>query len=52
MLVKELIQHLRCFDENHHVVIKDENPYHNNKNIESIEFDGRNCIIKIEPEGE
>lgn len=50
MNIKELIQHLRCFDKEHHVVVKDENPYHDDRGIESVEFDGRNCTITIEPE--
>lgn len=49
MDVKELIQHLRCFDENHHVVIRDDNLRRNTeKSIESVKFDGRNCVIKTE----
>jgi len=49
MNVKELIQHLRCFDEDHHVVIQDENLYRNTeKNIAEVIFDGQNCVIKSE----
>ena len=49
MDIKELIQHLRCFDENHHVVIQDDNLYRNTeKGIAEVKFDGRNCVIKSE----
>ena len=50
MDVKELIQHLRCFDENHHVVIHDFD-YHDRKTkkeIAIVKFDGRNCVIDLQ----
>ena len=51
MNIKELIQHLHCFDEEHHVVIQDENLYRNTeKSIAKVKFDGRNCVIETERE--
>ena len=49
MSIKELIEHLRCFDQEHHVVVQDENLHRDTeKEIVEIKFDGRNCVIKTE----
>ena len=50
MLVKELIQHLRCFDEEHHVIVAvpDRDYPDIEKCIAEVKFDGRYCIIKTE----
>ena len=47
MNVKELIEHLRCFGEKHRVIVQDRD-IENAKDITSVEFDGRNCVIKAE----
>lgn len=44
MDIKELIQYLQYFDEEHHVVVQDENV--REKEIAEIRFDGRNCVIE------
>lgn len=49
MNVKELIQHLQGFDEEHYVVIKGQNLCKEaEKSIAEVKFDGRNCVITIE----
>lgn len=46
MRVKELIQALRCFDEDHHVTIQNENMYRSfDCEITGIIFNGQ-CTIK------
>jgi len=50
MDVKELIQHLRCFDEDHHVVIaiQDGDYPDIERNIREVKFDGWNCVVRTE----
>lgn len=51
MNIKELIQHLQCFDEEHHVIVKGQNLCKEAvKSIAEVKFDGRNCVIEIESE--
>lgn len=50
MKISELSRALSCFDENLLVVIEDENwPHCETKDIATVKFDGKRCVIETKP---